>query len=160
MGREFQGNLIGTKRRFALVVARFNDFITGRLLEGARDGLRRRGVDDDDVDVIWVPGSFELPVTALRVARTGRYDALICLGAIIRGDTPHFDLVAAEASKGIAMVSVETGVPTIFGVVTADTLEQAIERAGTKQGNKGAAAAESAIEMADLFSKLPGKGSR
>lgn len=160
MGRIYQGHLVGTKRRFGIVVGRFNDFITSRLLDGARDSLVRRGVTEEDIDVVWVPGSFEIPVTALRVAQSGRYDAIICLGAILRGDTPHFDLVAAEAAKGIAQVSMQTGVPTIFGVVTADTLEQAVERAGTKQGNKGAHAAEAAIEMADLFAKLGGKGTR
>ncbi|MBI5368895.1 MAG: 6,7-dimethyl-8-ribityllumazine synthase [Planctomycetes bacterium] len=160
MGREFSGSLIGTRRKFAIVAARFNEFITERLLAGARDGLKRRGVAEEDVDLAWVPGAFELPVTALRLARSGRYDAVICLGAILRGETPHFDLVASAAAKGIAQVALDTGVPTIFGVITADTLDQAIERAGTKAGNKGAHAAESAIEMADLFARLDAPGGK
>jgi 6,7-dimethyl-8-ribityllumazine synthase len=141
------------------VVARFNDFITSKLYGGALDGLVRHGVDEADVDVAWVPGSFEIPVAARRLAATGRYDAVICLGAIIRGATPHFDYVAAEASKGVAAVGLQTGVPTIFGILTTDTIEQAIERAGTKAGNKGFDAAVTAIEMANLLREIGSEGS-
>jgi len=155
MGQVFEGRLIGEGLRFALVVARFNAFITEKLLEGARDALRRHGVADEDVDVAWVPGSFEIPLVAQRLAESGRYSAVICLGAVIRGATPHFDYVAAEAAKGVAAVGLSTGVPTIFGVLTTDTIEQAIERAGTKAGNKGFGAAMAAIEMADLLRVLP-----
>ena len=155
MGNVYQGELIGKGKKFAVVVSRFNEFITSKLLGGAQDCLVRHGVADGDVDVVWVPGSFEIPVTALHLARSGRYDAVVCLGAVIRGQTPHFDYIAAEVSKGVAHVSVSTGVPTLFGVITADTIEQAIERAGTKAGNKGADAAAAAIEMANLFGKIP-----
>ena len=156
MSTIFEGQLIGKGRKFAIVVARFNEFITSKLLGGARDSLARHGVDMADVDVAWVPGSFEIPLVAKRLASTGRYDAVICLGAVIRGATPHFDYVAAEVSKGIANASFQTGVPIIFGVLTTDTIEQAIERAGTKAGNKGFDAAEAAIEMADLLESIEG----
>jgi 6,7-dimethyl-8-ribityllumazine synthase len=151
MGRRFEGNLVGEGLRFAIVVARFNEFITSRLLAGAMDGLIRHGVREQDIDVAWVPGSFEIPVVAKRLARSARYDAVLCLGAVIRGATPHFDYVAAEAAKGIAAAALETEVPVIFGVLTTDTIEQAIERAGTKAGNKGYDAALTAIEMANLL---------
>ncbi|MDI6768132.1 MAG: 6,7-dimethyl-8-ribityllumazine synthase [Anaerolineales bacterium] len=155
MGQTFEGRLIGEGLRFAVVVSRFNEFISGKLLEGARDAMRRHGVADEGVDVTWVPGSLEIPLVAKRLAESGRYHAIVCLGAIIRGATPHFDYVAAETAKGVAAVGLSTGVPTIFGVLTTDTIEQAIERAGTKAGNKGFAAAASAIEMANLLQALP-----
>jgi 6,7-dimethyl-8-ribityllumazine synthase len=156
MGKSFEGVLLGKGLKFGLVIARFNDFITGKLLEGAQDALLRHGVGDDDVDIAWTPGSFEIPPVAMKLAKTGRYDAVICLGAVIRGGTPHFEYIAAELSKGIAQVAMETGVPIIHGVITADTLEQAIERAGTKMGNKGFDAATNAIEMANLYKGLSG----
>ena len=146
----YQGELLGQGLRIGIVVSRFNEFISSKLLGGALDALSRHGVDGEDITVAWVPGGFEIPVIALQMARSGRYDAVICLGAIIRGATPHFEYVAAEVAKGIARVGLDTGVPTIFGVVTADNLEQAIERAGTKMGNKGFDAAQAAIEMANL----------
>jgi 6,7-dimethyl-8-ribityllumazine synthase len=155
MGNVIQGELLGQGKKFAIVISRFNEFITSRLLSGAQDCFERHGVAAKDIDVAWVPGSFEIPVTALRIAQTHRYDAVVCLGAVIRGQTPHFDYIAAEVSKGVAQVAIASGVPTIFGVITADTIEQAVERAGTKAGNKGADAAASAIEMANLFGKLP-----
>ena len=155
MGNVIQGELLGQGKKFAIVISRFNEFITSRLLSGAQDCFERHGVAAKDIDVVWVPGSFEIPVTALRIAQTHRYDAVVCLGAVIRGQTPHFDYIAAEVSKGVAQVAMASGVPTIFGVITADTIEQAVERAGTKSGNKGADAAASAIEMANLFGKLP-----
>jgi 6,7-dimethyl-8-ribityllumazine synthase len=142
------------KMRFGIVVGRFNEMIGSKLLEGALDCLRRHGVDDGRIDVAWVPGSFEIPLIAQKMAAAGRYDALICLGAVIRGSTPHFDYVAAEVSKGVAHVSLESGVPVLFGVLTTDSIEQAIERAGTKAGNKGWDAALSAIEMASLVGKI------
>ncbi|NLN20078.1 MAG: 6,7-dimethyl-8-ribityllumazine synthase [Firmicutes bacterium] len=154
MGRHYEGHLVADGLRFGIVVARFNEFITNRLLGGAMDALLRHGADEERIDVAWVPGAFEIPLAAAKMASSGRYDAVICLGAIIRGATPHFDYVAAEASKGIAKVGLDTGVPVIFGVITADTIEQAIERAGTKAGNKGWDAALSAIEMSDLMRKL------
>jgi 6,7-dimethyl-8-ribityllumazine synthase len=145
-----EGNLAGEGLKFGIVVARFNDFITRRLLEGAQDALTRHKVKAEDVDVALVPGSFEIPLIAKKFAQSNKYDAVICLGAVIRGGTPHFEYVAAEVTKGIAMVGLETGLPVIYGVITADTLEQAIDRAGTKEGNEGAKAAASAIEMANL----------
>jgi len=156
VARTHVGKLIGTGLKVAMVVSRFNEFITSKLLSGAIDALTRHGVSDGDVDVIWVPGSFEIPLGAQKVAASGRFDAVICLGAVIRGQTPHFEYIAAEAAKGVAQVAMSTGVPTVFGVITSDTLEQAIERAGTKSGNKGADAALSAIEMANLFKELAG----
>ncbi|MBC7338775.1 MAG: 6,7-dimethyl-8-ribityllumazine synthase [Firmicutes bacterium] len=146
----YQGELLGQGLKIGIVVSRFNEFISSRLLGGALDALSRHGVADEDITVAWVPGGFEIPGVALHMARSGRYDAVICLGAIIRGSTPHFEYVAAEVTKGIAKVGLDTGVPTIFGIVTADNLEQAIERAGTKMGNKGFDAAQAAIEMANL----------
>lgn len=150
MGRLFEGTLTGEGLKFGIVVARFNDFITRRMLDGAQDALVRHKVNADDIDVALVPGSFEIPLVAKKLAQSQKYDAIICLGAVIRGGTPHFEYVAAEVTKGIAMVSLETGLPVIYGVITADTLEQAIDRAGTKEGNEGAKAAVTAIEMANL----------
>ena len=152
--RTVEGFLQGEGKRFALVVGRFNDFVTGRLVDGAMDALHRHGVKEEDITMTWVPGAFEIPMVANKLARTESFDAVICLGAVIRGGTPHFDYVCAEVSKGVAAVSMNTGIPTIFGVITTDTIEQAIERAGTKAGNKGWDAAVSAIEMADLNAKL------
>jgi len=140
-----------------LVVSRFNEFISRKLLEGALDALSRHGVAAEDIEVAWVPGAFEIPLVARRLAESGRYQAVICLGAVIRGATPHFEYVAAEVAKGIALVGLETGVPTLFGVLTTDSIEQAIERAGTKAGNKGFDAALAAIEMANLLRQLPEK---
>jgi len=154
MANVYQGELLGAGKKFGVVVSRFNEFITSRLLSGAQDCFQRHGVSEDDVDVVWVPGSFEIPVASLRAAQSGRYNAVVCLGAVIRGQTPHFNYIAAEVSKGVAHVGISTGVPTIYGIITADTIEQAVERAGTKSGNKGADAAASAIEMANLFDKL------
>lgn len=154
--RTIEGMLTGRGKRFGVVIARFNEFIGGKLLEGARDALVRHEVDDDAIDVVWVPGSFEIPIVAKCLASSGRYDAVICLGAVIRGATPHFDYVASEVSKGVANVGLETGVPVMFGVLTTDTIEQAIERAGTKAGNKGFEAAMGAIEMVDLLGRIDG----
>lgn len=150
-GRVFEGYIKGEGVRVGIVVSRFNEFIGGKLLSGAWDGLIRHGVAESDVTVAWVPGAMEIPLVAQRLARSGDYDAIICLGAVIRGSTPHFDYVAAEAAKGVAMVQLDTGLPVIFGVLTTDTIEQAIERAGTKAGNKGWDAAVSAVEMANLL---------
>lgn len=154
MPKTFEGHLLGDGLRFGIVVGRFNEFITQKLLGGALDALYRHGVADENVTVVWVPGSFEIPVLARRLAASGRYDAVICLGTVIRGATPHFEYVASEVAKGVARASVETGVPVIFGVITADTLEQAIERAGSKAGNKGFNAAVNAIEMANLLKQF------
>ncbi len=151
MPRTVEGDLSAKGLKFAIVVSRFNDFISGRLLEGALDTLVRSGASDNDIDVVKVPGSFEMPVAAKTLAKSGGYDAIICLGCIIRGSTPHFDYVAGEAAKGIAKVSLDAEKPVSFGVITADNLEQAIERAGTKSGNKGRDAALTAIEMANLL---------
>lgn len=148
------GELNAKGRKFGIVVSRFNEFITGKLLDGAIDCLTRHGAADADIDVCWVPGSFEIPPVARRLALSKKYNAVICLGAVIRGATPHFDYVAAEVSKGVAHVAMESNIPTTFGVLTTDTLEQAIDRAGTKAGNKGADAAMAAIELADLMSKI------
>lgn len=150
MAKRYVGKLVGEGLKFGVVVSRFNEFITSKLLDGAQDTLARHGVKEADVDVAWTPGSFEIPLIAKKMAESGKYDAIICLGAVIRGGTPHFDYIAAEVSKGIASVSLETGLPVILGVITADTLEQAIERAGTKSGNYGSQAALHAIEMANL----------
>jgi 6,7-dimethyl-8-ribityllumazine synthase len=151
----YEGKLNGKGLKFALVVGRFNELISGRLYEGALDCLRRHDVDDGDVDAAWVPGAFEMPLVAKKLAESGRYDAVVCLGAVIRGGTPHFDYVAGEAAKGIAKISLDTGVPVVFGVLTTDTIEQAVERAGTKGGNKGWSAAATALEMANLGKTLP-----
>lgn len=149
-----EGKMIARDYRFAIVVSRFNEFISGHLLSGAVDCLKRHEAREEAIDLIWVPGAFEIPLAAKKAVLSQRYDAVICLGAVIRGATPHFDYVASEVSKGIAHVSLETGIPVIFGVITSDTLEQAIERAGSKAGNKGWDAAASAIEMADLNSQM------
>ncbi len=149
-----EGKLNAKGKKFAIVVSRFNDFISTRLLDGALDCLKRHHCDENDITVVWVPGSFEIPLTAQKLAEKKNFDAVICLGAVIRGETPHFDYVSAEVSKGIANVSLKTNVPVIFGIITADTVEQAIDRAGTKAGNKGWAAALTAIEMADLNDKI------
>jgi 6,7-dimethyl-8-ribityllumazine synthase len=154
MVQKFEGKLEGKGLRFGIVVSRFNDVITSRLLEGALDCLFRHGVDEHDVDIYWVPGAFEIPVTLKKIASNHNYDALISLACIIRGETPHFEYVSAEVAKGIAQVSLETGIPVAFGVVTADSLEQAVNRAGAKSGNKGFQAALSAIEMANLFKQV------
>lgn len=151
MPKIVEANLIAKGKKFALVVSRFNDFITERLVGGAVDALVRCGAKDDDIDVVKVPGAFEIPLIAKKMAQKKKYDAVICLGAVIRGATPHFDYVSAEVSKGIAVVSIESEIPVIFGIITTDTLEQAIERAGTKSGNKGFSAAMAAVEMANLL---------
>ncbi len=156
--KTIEGMLTGRGRRFGVVVARFNEFVGGKLLDGALDALRRHEVAPTDIMVAWCPGSFEIPLVAKRLAGSGTCDAVICLGAVIRGATPHFDYVAAEVSKGIANVGLETGVPVVFGVLTTDTIEQAIERAGTKAGNKGFEAAMTAIEMANLLRAIDGAG--
>ncbi len=149
-----EGNLIASGLKFGIVVGRFNDFISSKLLSGAIDGLVRHGADESDITVTWVPGAFEIPIAAQKMANSSKYAAVICVGAVIRGSTPHFDYVAGEVSKGIARISLDTGVPVIFGVLTTDTIEQAIERAGTKAGNKGYDAAVTAIEMANLLNQL------
>ncbi|HSB71712.1 MAG TPA: 6,7-dimethyl-8-ribityllumazine synthase [Candidatus Methylomirabilis sp.] len=154
MARIWEGALAAKGFTFGIVVSRFNEFIGARLLDGALDALRRHGVDEDRIEVVRVPGSFEIPLAAKRLAASGRYDAVVCLGAVIRGATPHFDYIAAEVSKGVAAAALETGVPIAFGVLTTDSIEQAVERAGTKGGNKGFDAACSAIEMANLFREL------
>jgi 6,7-dimethyl-8-ribityllumazine synthase len=148
---KYEGELIGKGFKFAVVVSRFNEFITNKLLDGAQDALLRHDVSQEDIDIAWVPGAFEIPLVARKLALTKNYNAIICLGAVIRGATPHFEYVAAEVSKGIAKVGLETGLPVIYGVITADTLEQAIERAGSKAGNRGFDAAVDAIEMANLM---------
>ena len=156
MAKTFEGNLLGTGLRIGVVISRFNEFISHKLLDGARDAFIRHGVDIDLVDVAWTPGSFETPLIALKLAQAGNYDAIVCLGAIIKGGTPHFEYVASELSKGIARVTLDTGIPVINGVITAENLEQAIERAGTKMGNKGFDAAVAAIEMANLVRNVTG----
>lgn len=154
MSKSFEGMLLGKGLKFGLVVSRFNEFITKKMVEGAEDALLRHGVNREDIEVAWTPGCFEIPLIAKKLAQTKRYDAVICLGAVIRGGTPHSEYIAAEVSKGIGKVGLETGLPVIYGVITADTLEQAIERAGTKEGNEGFKAAVSAIEMANLVKSL------
>lgn len=154
MGNVVKVDLIAKGKKFGVVVSRFNEFLSSKLVEGALDTLRQHGAADNSIDVIWVPGSFEIPVIAQKMAKSKKYDSVICLGTVIRGDTPHFDYIAGEVSKGVAKVSLDTGIPCIFGVITADNLEQAIERTGTKQGNKGRDAALSAIEMANLLEKI------
>jgi 6,7-dimethyl-8-ribityllumazine synthase len=152
--KTFEGKLIAEGLRFGIVVARFNEFIGGKLLSGALDAIKRHGGSDDNNSVAWVPGAFEIPLVAKRMAHSGKFDAIICLGAVIRGATPHFDMVAGEVTKGIALVGLETGIPVVYGILTTDTIEQAIERAGTKAGNKGFDAAVTAIEMANLLKQL------
>ena len=149
-----EGNFEAKGLKFGIVCARFNEFITSKLLGGAYDAIKRHGGDEADIDVAWVPGSFEIPLVAKKMAESGKYDAVICLGAVIRGATGHYDMVANEMTKGIAQAGMQTGVPVIFGVLTTDTIEQAIERAGTKSGNKGFDCANTAIEMANLLKKL------
>ncbi|WP_425445938.1 6,7-dimethyl-8-ribityllumazine synthase [Dethiothermospora halolimnae] len=150
----YEGNLIGTGLKVGIVAARFNEFIVSKLLDGALDGLKRHGVEEEDIDILWTPGAFEIPLMAKKMAKKDKYDAVICLGAVIRGATPHFDYVSSEVSKGIANVSLEVEKPIIFGVLTTDTIEQAIERAGTKAGNKGYEASVSAIETANLLREI------
>ncbi|MDX9974555.1 MAG: 6,7-dimethyl-8-ribityllumazine synthase [FCB group bacterium] len=154
MARVVEGNLISTGKRYGIAVSRFNEFISSKLLAGAIDALQRHGVQENEITVAWVPGAFELPIVVKRMAESGNYDAVIAVGAVIRGSTPHFDYVAAEVSKGVAHVSLGSGVPVLFGVLTTDTIEQAIERAGTKAGNKGVDAAVAAIEMVNLLEQL------
>ncbi len=156
-GNHIEGSLSAAGKTFGVVASRFNDFIVKALLEGTLDAVRRHGGDAGSVDVVWVPGSYEVPLAAQEMAKTGRYDAVICLGAVIRGSTAHFDYVAGGVASGISSVALETGLPVIFGVITTETIEQAIERAGTKMGNKGFEAAVSAIEMADLMPKIKGR---
>lgn len=150
----YNGNLISGEGKYGIVISRFNEFIGSKLLSGAIDALERHGVDEANIEIAWVPGAFEIPLVAKKMAKTGRYDSVICLGAVIRGSTPHFDIVANEVSKGIAHIGLETEVPIIFGVLTTDSIEQAVERAGTKAGNKGFEAAVTAIEMANLLKEL------
>ena len=150
----FEGNLIGTDLKVGIVASRFNELLSTRLVGGAQDALARHGVVEKDVDLVWVPGAFEIPLVAAKLAKSGRYDVIVALGVIIRGGTPHFEYVASEVSKGIAKAGLDTGVPVAFGIVTADTIDQAVERAGTKHGNKGWDAAVSAIEMANLLKSL------
>jgi len=154
MGKVYQGNLTAVKKRFGIIVSRFNELITKKLLEGAIDRLVRHGAKEEAIDVVWAPGAFEIPLLAQKLAATKKYDALICLGAIIKGETPHFDYIASESAKGIAQAALQSGIPIEFGIITAENLEQAIERAGIKRGNKGAAAAEAAIEMVNLLEQL------
>lgn len=154
MAKVIEGNLIAKGKKFAIVASRFNDFITKELISGCIDTLVRHGAEDKDLQVSWVPGAFEIPLVAQRLAKSKSFDAVICLGTVIRGSTPHFDYIAQEVSKGVARVSQDTGLPVIFGVITADTIEQAVERAGTKDGNKGRDAALSAIEMANLLTQM------
>ena len=154
MPRVIEGKLISKGKKYGIIVSRFNEFISSKLLGGALDALTRHGVKDEEVTVVWTPGSFETPIAAKRMAESGKYDAIIALGAVIRGATPHFDYVAAEVSKGLAHVALSSGVPVLFGVLTTDTIEQAVERAGTKAGNKGFDAAVAAIEMANLVEQL------
>ncbi len=152
--RIYEGKLIAKNLKLGIIVGRFNEFIGGKLLSGAVDGLKRHGVEENDIDITWVPGAFEIPLVAKKMAKSKKYDGVICLGAVIRGATPHFDYVSSEVSKGIASVSLETEIPVIFGVLTTDTIEQAIERAGTKAGNKGYEAAVTAIEMVNLLKEI------
>jgi 6,7-dimethyl-8-ribityllumazine synthase len=154
MSIQFEGSLKADGLKIAVVVGRFNEFITGKLLDGAKDCLLRHGLDKDNLHIAWVPGAFEIPLAAKKLAETKRYDAILCLGAVIRGSTPHFDYVAGECAKGVAKVSLDTNLPVIFGVLTTNTIEQAIERAGTKSGNKGWECALSAIEMAQLMRRI------
>lgn len=154
MKQIIEGHLVGTDLKIGIVVARFNEFITSKLLGGAEDVLRRHGVREEDVTVLWVPGAFEIPLAAKRLAESGTYDAVITLGTVIRGATPHFDYVCSEVAKGVSSVSLQSGIPTIFGVLTTESIEQAIERAGTKAGNKGAEAAVTAIEMANIYRQM------
>ena len=156
--KTYEGKLVPpAEARFALIVSRFNEFVTSKLLGGALDALRRHHVADDNIDVVWSPGSFEVPMLAKRLAESARYAAVICVGAVIRGGTDHYQYVASEAAKGVAQAAMQTGVPVIFGILTCDTVEQAVDRAGAKSGNKGADAALAAIEMVNLLAQLPGR---
>ena len=158
VGKVMKGDLVAKDRKFGIIVSRFNEFVSSKLLEGAVDALTRHGAKSGEISVAWVPGSFEMPMVAQRMTSSGKYDAVICLGVIIRGDTPHFEFVASETAKGIAKVAMDNGnIPCIFGVVTADTLEQALDRAGVKSGNKGRDAALAAIEMCNLYSEIKKK---
>lgn len=150
----YQGKLVGKNLKIGIVVSRFNEFISKKLLEGSLDALHRHEVEEDNIDIIWVPGAFEIPLAAQKAAFTSKYDAIICLGAVIRGSTPHFDYVSSEVTKGVSKISLESKIPVIFGILTTNSLEQAIERAGTKNGNKGWDAAISALEMANLFKEF------
>ena len=152
--KTYEGQLVAGNEKYCVILSRFNDFIGSKLLAGALDELKRHGVKDDNIEVVRVPGAFEIPLTAQKFAKTGKYDAIITLGAVIKGSTPHFDYVSAEVSKGVSQVSLQTGVPVMFGILTTDNIEQAIERAGTKAGNKGSDAAKSAIEMVNLLSNF------
>ncbi len=154
MSKHFEGVLLGKGLKFGVVVSRFNEFLTKKLLEGAQDALARHGVNEEDIDIAWVPGSFEIPLVAKKLTQAKKYDAVICLGAVIRGGTPHFEYIASEVTKGVAKVGLDAGLPVVFGIITADTLEQAIERAGTKEGNRGFQAAVDAIEMANLLGSM------
>ncbi|GER67318.1 6,7-dimethyl-8-ribityllumazine synthase [Weizmannia acidilactici] len=154
MGKVYEGNLVGTGLKIGIAISRFNELITGRLLSGAKDALHRHGVDEEDIDVAWVPGAFEIPLIAKKMAAAKKYNAVLALGTVIRGSTPHFEYVSAEVAKGVARASMDTETPVIFGILTTDTIEQAIERAGTKAGNKGWDAAVSAIEMANVIREL------
>ncbi|BFH13263.1 6,7-dimethyl-8-ribityllumazine synthase [Paenibacillus melissococcoides] len=154
MPHVFEGHLVSEGLKYGIVAGRFNEFIVSKLLSGALDALKRHGVKDEEISIAWVPGAFEIPLIAQKMAESGKYDAVITLGAVIRGSTPHFDYVCSETAKGVAQVNMKTGVPTVFGVLTTDSIEQAIERAGTKAGNKGWEAATTAIEMANLTNQL------
>lgn len=156
MANVFEGNLVSQGLKYGIVVGRFNEFITGKLLSGALDAFKRHGAEENEIDIAWVPGAFEIPLIAQKMAESGKYDAVVTLGAVIRGSTPHFDYVCNEVAKGVASIALKTGVPTIFGVLTTDSIEQAVERAGTKAGNKGWEAAASAIEMANLTKSITG----
>lgn len=158
MAKTFEGKLVADGLKFGIVVSRFNEFITGKLLDGALDALIRHGAADENISIARVPGTFEIPIVAQKMATSGKYNAIICLGALIRGATPHFDYLAAEVTKGIAQTGLQTGIPAVYGVITADTIEQAIERAGTKVGNKGFDAAETAIEMANVLRSIDLEG--
>jgi 6,7-dimethyl-8-ribityllumazine synthase len=150
----YEGKLVSQDKKYGIIVGRFNEFIGGKLLSGAIDGLKRHGVEEDNIELAWVPGAFEIPLVAKKMAKSGKYDAVICLGAVIRGSTPHFDYVSNEVTKGVAQASMETEIPVIFGVLTTDSIEQAIERAGTKAGNKGFEAAMTAVEMVNLLQEF------
>ncbi len=152
--KKIEGNLVAQGKKFAIVASRFNEFIVNKLVSGAEDAFIRHGVNDDDISLIWVPGAFEIPLTAKKLANSGKYDAVVCVGAVIRGSTSHYDYVCSEVSKGIASVGLSSGIPVIFGIITTENIEQAIERAGTKAGNKGFDAAVSAIEMVNLFDNI------
>lgn len=154
MSTVHEGRVTGKGLKFGIVISRFNEFVSGRLLEGAMDCLRRHGADDDGITIAWVPGAFDIPGVAKRMGDSGAFDAVVCLGTVIRGATPHFDYVAAEVAKGVALAGFHTGVPTVFGVLTADSLEQAIDRAGAKSGNRGWDAAMAAMELADLYARM------